>query len=196
MTTATYPGTFGPPVKGHVGIVRRALEDGVADKVIVLAIVNQSKNFFLTPANAAALFKRALSTEDISPYVSFESRNSSSMAPPAGTDIYIRGIRSAADKAYERGVLRQIREESARVCGRPLPTELIIDPAAEQGRTMSSTQVRNILFGNPSHHGDLRLYLPIAVMEPLVDAWRETTPNPYLPHTMQPFNVSLAKRLG
>jgi len=98
MRIAVFPGSFDPVTNGHLDIVRRASR--LFDRLLVSVLVHPTKPGLLPLAGRVDMIRRV--TADL-PNVDVERFSGllSSYAASRGAQTVIRGLRSAADFAYE-----------------------------------------------------------------------------------------------
>lgn len=100
MKVAIYPGSFDPITKGHLDILKRALE--VFDKVIVLVAINPKKRGNFTIEERVEMIKEALVEEGIE-NASVDSYDGLTVdyAIKNNAPFLIRGLRAVSDFEYE-----------------------------------------------------------------------------------------------
>ena len=100
MKVAVYPGSFDPITKGHLDILKRALN--VFDKVIVLVAINPKKSGNFKVSERVEMIKEALIEEDIK-NVEVDSYEGLTVeyAIKHNAPFLIRGLRAVSDFEYE-----------------------------------------------------------------------------------------------
>lgn len=98
MRIAVFPGSFDPMTNGHLDIVRRASR--LYDRLLVAVLVHPEKPGRLPLTDRADMIRRV--TADL-PNVGVEQFSGllATYAASRGAQTVIRGLRSAADFAYE-----------------------------------------------------------------------------------------------
>lgn len=98
---ALYAGSFDPPHHGHLELIRRAA--AVSTTLIVGVAVNPEKTPFLPAAVRVDLLRRACA--DL-PHVRVETYQGATVAYARahGVQVLIRGLRTASDAEFERGL--------------------------------------------------------------------------------------------
>lgn len=98
---ALFPGSFDPPHRGHLDLIRRAAR--LAERLVVAVAVNPAKTPFLPSEIRLALLREALA--DL-PNVSIASYTggTAAFAAAQGAGVLVRGVRGAADLEFERGM--------------------------------------------------------------------------------------------
>ncbi len=95
---AIYPGSFDPPTKGHLSLVKRGLE--IFDGLIVAVAHNVEKNALFTFEERLALLREAIGDD---PRVEVDSFQGLLVAYAArrGVHTVLRGLRAVSDFEYE-----------------------------------------------------------------------------------------------
>ena len=95
---ALYPGSFDPPTRGHVDLIRRSAR--LADRVVVAVISNPSKQPLFSVAERLRLL--AAVAGDV-PNVSFDAFEGLlvAYARRIGATCLVRGLRAVGDFEYE-----------------------------------------------------------------------------------------------
>lgn len=98
MVKAVFPGTFDPPTKGHINLIRRGAK--LFDSLDVIIAVNTSKKPLLSPEERKVLLEE--SVKDFPGVtVSLWDRLIVDYAEEHGIKVILRGIRNTADFGYE-----------------------------------------------------------------------------------------------
>jgi len=146
MKIAVFAGSFDPFTKGHESVVLRSLP--LFDKIIIAIGHNSTKMEFLTIEERLELINNVFKNE---PRVTADSYKGLTVdyCREVKADFMIRGIRTAADFEYERGVAQMNKLMLPEVESFFLLTTPELTP-------VNSTIVRDILmFG-----GDVSQFLP------------------------------------
>jgi len=98
---ALYAGSFDPPHRGHVELVRRAA--AVATTLIIGVAVNPAKASFL-PADIRVSLLRDACADLNNIRVETYTGATVSFARSLGVQLLIRGLRTAVDAEFERGL--------------------------------------------------------------------------------------------
>jgi pantetheine-phosphate adenylyltransferase len=142
MKIGVYAGSFDPITKGHLAVIKQALN--VVDRLHIGVAVNPGKSGMFSPAERLNLIDAALE-EDLPGVgedrvvVHYLSDNLVvSFARLVDATILIRGIRNGADYAYERSV--------AAINKKLEPTiETIFLPTPAEYEEVSSSTVKGLL---------------------------------------------------
>ncbi|WP_053234552.1 pantetheine-phosphate adenylyltransferase [Sandaracinus amylolyticus] len=120
MTIAVYAGTFDPLTEGHVSVVRQAVR--LFAHVRVLVAVHPTKKPLFTADERVAMIREALA---MMPTVSvaWTSKLVIEHARAIGATHLVRGLRDAADAAWETDLARQNRELAPDLSTIMLPAE-------------------------------------------------------------------------
>jgi pantetheine-phosphate adenylyltransferase len=146
MKTAVFAGSFDPFTTGHESVVVRALP--LFDKIIIAIGSNSSKSGFLSIEERIELIENVFRNE---PRVKVEAYDGLTVdyCKKVNAGFMIRGIRTAADFEYERGVAQMNKIMLPEVESVFLLTTPELTP-------VNSTIVRDIL----RHGGDVSQFLP------------------------------------
>lgn len=100
MPIAIYAGSFDPPTKAHIWIIKKALE--IFEKLIVAIADNPDKNHLLTTEERLKIIASTFANQSPKPEViQFQNQFISSLANTVGAKFLIRGIRDEKDFIYE-----------------------------------------------------------------------------------------------
>jgi len=103
MKTAVCPGSFDPPTRGHLDIIRRAA--AMFDMVYVAVLVNPDKRAAFTPEERCGLLREALAAEGVeNARVEAFDGLTVDYAGQRGACALVRGVRNGADLSYEQGL--------------------------------------------------------------------------------------------
>jgi len=154
QSCALYPGSFDPVTRGHLDVLSRAGK--LFERIYIGVIANPSKTPLFGLDERVEMIQRELGSNKQVEVVSFEDLTVHAAARVGATWI-VRGVRSAADTAYEIPMAH-----SNRVCGEK-EIETLFLPASPQVSFISSTLVRQIAAGK----GNLSSFVTEAVEEAL-----------------------------
>jgi cytidyltransferase-like protein len=195
--TAVFPGCFDPPHSGHIDTLQLILQTGKVDHVVVVSVRNPTKTRLLTTQNSAAMLKRML-PPDIAGRVTICDSDKSvpRLAKQFNAVSVVRGRRRT-----EKPVKNLVQEAAIaaylgvnRLSHLRKPLHLIwLKKSAESG-DLSSTKVRNILFGEDCSQEKLEKLMPADTASILLRAKAEC-PDVSKENT-QDFNRALACLLG
>ena len=123
MTIAVYPGTFDPITTGHISVVRQAVR--LFAHVRVLIAVHPEKEPLFDLDERIQLAHEALGPM---PTVSVDGTTGLVVeyAKQIGATVLVRGLRGAADAAYETELAQQNRELAPEVATVMLPAEPLL----------------------------------------------------------------------
>lgn len=153
--TVIYTGTFDPITNGHLDIIQRAC--CLFDKVIVAVAKNPSKQPMFSLEQRVELVRESGKHLTNLEVIGF-SGLLVDFAKEHHANTLIRGIRSSDDVEYEI----QLAQVNNQLAG---ALETIILPPSVEWRHLSSTIVREVY----KHHGDIRPFVPEAVMKALAN---------------------------
>jgi pantetheine-phosphate adenylyltransferase len=151
---ALFPGTFDPPHRGHLDLIRRAA--GFSQRLIVAVAANPDKRPLLAAERRVALLTEACRAWP-SVTVATYAGGTAAFARAQGATALVRGVRGAADLEFERGMAAVHRDAAG------LETILLLGDGATGH--LSSSLVRDAA----------RAGLPLAslVTPPVADALRD-----------------------
>jgi len=120
MTIAVYPGTFDPITTGHVSVVREAVR--LFAHVRVLIAVHPTKQPLFSLEERIELAREVLG---VMPTVSVDGTRGLVVeyARAIGASVLLRGLRGAADAAYETELAQQNRQIAPEIATVMLPAE-------------------------------------------------------------------------
>jgi pantetheine-phosphate adenylyltransferase len=104
---AVFPGSFDPVTRGHESVVRRALP--LFDKIIIAIGDNSGKNDYFPVTQRVEWLKQTFSGEqkiEVRAYTGLTV----SFCKEAGARYILRGLRTAADFEFERGIGQMNRD--------------------------------------------------------------------------------------
>lgn len=148
MRKAVYAGSFDPPTRGHLDIIRRARR--LCDELIVLVTENRAKTPFFLLEERRALLQNILSDDDgarveICPPETLLA----DFLKKRDINIVVRGVRNERDFSYEA--------DMARINQMYYPeAETIFLSAQTLLSTVSSSAVRELAL----YHADISAFVP------------------------------------
>ncbi len=101
MRIALFPGSFDPVTTGHLDIVRRGAD--LFDEVIVAIGENSAKKYLFTMEERLEMLELAFASVDRVRVTSYNTLTVD-FAAKEGAKFLLRGVRDAADLAYERPI--------------------------------------------------------------------------------------------
>lgn len=149
---AVVPGSFDPPTRGHLDVIRRAAR--MYDQLHVVVVHNPGKEAMLPLVQRLSLLEQSISESDIEGDVVVASWSVGLLVDyvrDVGAGILVKGIRSQADVVYELP-MAVVNRDLAGV----ETVFLLPDPAHAM---VSSSLVRQVA----SLGGDVSAYVPPAV---------------------------------
>lgn len=132
-------GSFDPVTLGHLDLVARAFERGLADEIIVLVRRKRAKPHLISRDNARALFELAARELGLGG-LTFETSSLPFVRIPRRATFCLRGVRDGLDREYERTVRRNASVGAWLSLRRPSP--MIALEASLHLRHVSSTLAR------------------------------------------------------
>ncbi len=150
---AVFPGSFDPPTKGHESIVRRALP--LFDRIIVALGENSMKTGYFPAERRLNWLRQVFASL---PAVAIETYDGLTTDFCRKRDIgyIIRGLRTAADFDFERGIAIMNRKIHPGI-------ETIFILADPEFSALSSSLVREI----HRHGGDISPFIPEIIKDNL-----------------------------
>lgn len=131
---ALFPGSFDPPTKGHVGLIRRAVT--LVDQLVVAVAYNSDKKFgFFTPDERVKMLKSITHEFDNVEIATFQGLVVD-FAEERKANFLIRGLRALSDVDFEF----QMALANRRMTG----IETIFLMADQELLHISSTLIRDI----------------------------------------------------
>ena len=129
---AVYAGSFSPPTKGHLDIIRRA--SAMVDDLIVAVLSQEAKRYRFSPEDRREMLVRI--TEDL-PNVRVISDTGLlvDVVRREGADVIVRGLRNSSDLLFEM----QMAEANRQIGG----VETIFISCLPEYSMISSTIVRD-----------------------------------------------------
>ncbi len=132
---AVFAGSFDPPTRGHVDLVRRAA--ALFDRVTVAVAVNSGKQPLFSLDERVELVRGALDPEGVAADVARLEGLLVGFARGVGATFLVRGVRSVADFEYEQQMARMNRHVAPEI------DTVFLSPAPELA-WVSSTLVREV----------------------------------------------------
>lgn len=156
--TGMFPGSFHPPTKGHLDIIRRAAK--LCDTLYVAVLYNRSKSCIMSVETRKRMLEAI--TKDIpNVRVADGAGLTAELAGQLGADTLIRGVRDIADFEYEL----KLADVNRTLCG----IETLFLPAKPELGSVSSSMVMDIAL----HGGDIDAFVPEAIKNDIVKAIKE-----------------------
>jgi len=146
-----YPGTFDPPTRGHLDLIRRALP--LCDELIVAVADNREKSTLFSLEERVRLAETAVAELNGVRVLSFDTLLTEQVEK-LGIDAVLRGIRAFSDFEYEFVMALTNRKLLDRF-------ESIFMMPSENYIYLSSSLVKEIL----KYGGDLEPFLTRPVLE-------------------------------
>ena len=151
---AIYAGSFDPPTKGHLDVIKGAL--AIVDKVVIAIGIHPGKQPLFSFDERLALIEKVAKSELKTDHgriaiVSFDGLVIDA-ARKNGASILIRGLRDGTDLDYEMQMAGMNETMAPEL-------QTVFLPASPSVRTITATLVRQIA----SMGGDIRPFVPAAV---------------------------------
>jgi pantetheine-phosphate adenylyltransferase len=106
MKIGIYPGSFDPITRGHLDVIKKAME--LCDKLYVVVAINEDKKHMYSIEDRTSIVLKAIGDIDIHDGKSIEviqySGVVSNLVNKIGANIMIRGIRDHIDLSYELNI--------------------------------------------------------------------------------------------
>ena len=152
MKYCVFPGSFDPPTRGHLDLIRRAA--GMFDRVTVTVMVNVSKNGLIPWEERVRMLKKACADIPNVRVELWKGLLADYMRQQKKPAVVIRGVRNTAEYEHEA--------ETAAVNRMLCPgLETVLIPASEGMDMVSSSTVREIAtFG-----GSYDIFIPEEIRE-------------------------------
>ncbi|MBE6674160.1 MAG: pantetheine-phosphate adenylyltransferase [Ruminococcaceae bacterium] len=158
---AIVTGSFDPITLGHMEIIKYASEK--YDKVYVVALVNETKEYMFTMAQKKRLIELAVSDYDNVIADAYSGMTADYMHKHGITQI-VRGVRNEQDVKYEKDLAEKMKAFDSE-----FETEIVV--CEEQFAEISSTEIRNRLKNNVSIKG----LLPESILSEVIDIYKANT---------------------
>lgn len=159
MTIAVVSGSFDPITKGHLYVIRQALE--MADKVIVLVANNPDKKYFFPKWNRLQIVEESTSIwgDRVEVRELPHGRFTANVAKELGATMIVRGLRNVVDFEYEHSqqLMNNVIE--------PLVTTVFVMPPTDL-IAVSSSAIKGIV-GVDGWESIAERYIPTAALDAL-----------------------------
>jgi len=152
---AVYAGSFDPPTKGHLWVIKKGLE--LFDKLVVAIGTNPQKEYTFSVEERIDLIKASTESNDRLVVEYFDNRYLVDYAREQNALFIIRGIRSSSDYDYER-VMRHINADLASEV-----TTIFLMPPRDISEVSSSMVMG--LVGPDGWEKNVERYVPKNVLE-------------------------------
>ena len=129
---AIYAGSFSPPTRGHLDVIRRA--SGMFERVIVAVLSQQEKRYRFSPEQRRGMLEK-IAGDLPNVRVICDEGLLVDVARREGADVILRGLRNASDLPFEM----QMAEANRRIGG----IETIYIGCLPEYSQISSTIVRD-----------------------------------------------------
>ncbi len=129
---AVYAGSFSPPTRGHLDVIRRA--SGMFDGLIVAVLSQQEKRYRFSPEQRCVMLRKIIG-ELPNVRVICDDGLLVDVARREGADVILRGLRNASDLLFEM----QLAEANRRIGG----METVFISCLPEYSLISSTIVRD-----------------------------------------------------
>ena len=129
---AVYAGSFSPPTRGHLDVIRRAA--AMFDSVIVAVLSQEAKRYAFSPEQRRGMLER-ITAGMPNVRVVADTGLLVDVARREGADVILRGLRDAADLPFEM----QMAEANRRIGG----METVFIGCTPEYSRISSTIVRD-----------------------------------------------------
>lgn len=143
---AVFPGSFDPVTLGHVSVIKRALP--LFDKIIVAIGVNSLKKGMF-PLEKRMQWIKDIFKDEVKVQVESYSGLTVEYCKSKGANFILRGLRTAADFEFERGIGQINRKLSDNI-------ETVFMLTEAQYTPLSSSIVRDVI----QHCGDVSEMVP------------------------------------
>lgn len=133
MATAVCPGSFDPPTKGHMDVIRRSIS--LFDQVVVAVIRNLSKTPMFTSGERVAMLGDLFADEPTVEIASFGGLLVD-FARARNVDVIVKGLRAVSDFDYEL----QMAQMNHRLSG----IDTVFIPTSPEHAYLSSSLVKEV----------------------------------------------------
>jgi len=149
MVKAVFPGTFDPPTKGHLNLIKRGAE--LFDTLDVVIAINTNKQPLLTPEERLSLLNESV-REFPGVKVSLCDKLIVDYAEENDIKVILRGIRNVADFGYEFELSMMNKQLKGSV-------ETVFLPTDPKYFVLRSSSIKELL----SFHADISEMVPVHV---------------------------------
>ena len=157
---ALFAGSFHPPTKGHLDIIKRAA--CLYDKVYVAIMYNAEKTYTLSLEDRVSMLEKVtVDLENVE--IVYDTGLTAEFAKKLGCDVLIRGLRNSQDFEYELPIAHANRKV--------LGIETVFLPCEPEHMWISSTIVNDLV----RHGGDIKNLVPEEITEDILRAQRRTS---------------------
>lgn len=157
---ALFAGSFHPPTKGHLDIIKRAA--CLYDKVYVAIMYNAEKTYTLSLEDRVSMLEKVtLDLENVE--IVYDTGLTAEFAKKLGCGVLIRGLRNSQDFEYELPIAHANRKV--------LGIETVFLPCEPEHMWISSTIVNDLV----RHGGDIKNLVPEEITEDILRAQRRTS---------------------
>lgn len=157
---ALYAGTFDPPHRGHVDVIRRGLT--IASELLVAVAINHKKQATFSEDERVGLLKQCVGSDPRIEIVAFQGLVAD-LVRDRKIDCILRGVRTVGDFEAESSMALANRQ----LLGEGGAETVFLLPASELSH-ISSTRIKEIAaFG-----GDCRSFLPEAIADTVLTRLR------------------------
>lgn len=157
---ALFAGSFHPPTKGHLDIIKRAA--CLYDKVFVAIMYNAEKKYILSLEDRISMLRKI--TRDLKNVeIVSDTGLTAEFAKKLGCGVLIRGLRNSQDFEYELPIAHANRKV--------LGIETVFLPCEPEHMWISSTIVNDLV----RHGGNIKNLVPEEINEDILRAQRRTS---------------------
>lgn len=157
---ALFAGSFHPPTKGHLDIIKRSAS--LYDKVFVAVMYNAEKQYTLTVDQRIDMLKKITSNLENVEIVS-DTGLTAEFAKRLDCGVLVRGVRNGSDFEYET----PIANANLALFG----IETVFLPCKPENMWISSTILNDVL----RHGGDISIMVPEAIHNDILRACTRTS---------------------
>ena len=153
---AVYAGSFSPPTKGHLDIIRRGA--AMFDKLIVAVLSQEEKQYQFSPAERWEML-RMIARDLPNVWIIADSGLLVDVVRREGADVILRGLRNASDLLFEM----QMAEANRRIAG----IETVFITSLPEYSMISSSIVRDCA----AHGAPIESMVPEKITEKIYAAY-------------------------
>ena len=152
---ALFAGSFHPPTKGHLELIKKAA--GMFDGVVVAIMINAEKKYTISAEERKRMLEKCVA--DIpNAEVVIGTGLTASLAEETGCRVLLRGVRDTADFEYEKRIAAVNRALTG------IETVFLL-PGPELGSVASS-----IVMDIARHGGDISAFVPAEIKQDIAEA--------------------------